>query len=740
MRRTITALLVLLLTVALAAPAVAAPDATPRIAYAAPAGIPDAWPGLLEVELVGGDGAALEPAVAVVAAAAGVREALPAFPGVGDPELSRWLTVAVTPGAEAAVAAALARLPQVATAAPVPVRVPAYDPNDPRRAEQWHLDRIGARNGWGVARGTRAVRVGVIDTQFDTRHPELSGVLFRRDGKPGVDALEAGCRPATPYSEHGTFVAGIAAAGTDNRTGVSSVGFSIGVVAVQAGFEHDGMCLISSRWSQALVGLADAGVRVVNLSFAGTRASGSEKAAVRYAADRGTVVVAAAGNHGSTTPEYPAALPLVLGVAATDKNDRLWASSNRGSWVDVAAPGASLLTICPGGGYCSVSGTSAAAPVVAGIATLLSANQPGLTGLQLRARVLDAAAEITGASFDPAIGYGRVRLDRTLLQRSVRLYGPDRIATAQAVGREAHPGGRAGAVTRVVLVPADAPGDQGWTVTLPAAGLLAAKGTAIVMTSRERLHPRAADELDRLLGGRGRVILPGSAAVGVSTAVERQLRDAGYDVQRLNGADAAGTAAAIGDEVVRTSRATAALVSRGDTFADALSLAGPAAAHGYPLVFVGSDTVPAATCAWVRNQGSIRTLHLAGGTQAISPAVERQLRDCTKGLLGVGRDLTVTRDAGASRVETSVAIARRHFGSQAPAKVAIANGFSWPDAVTGGVLSATTGAPVLLTTGRGDLEPAVRSYVAGKGRQAYVLGGPVVVSDVTRASLEAATR
>ncbi|MBW3620133.1 MAG: cell wall-binding repeat-containing protein [Actinobacteria bacterium] len=713
-----------------AGPAAAAAPLRPTTV--APSGLPTTWPGVLELEL--GDPAARR----LVTATPGVLAAAPAFPGTSDAALDRWLSLEVTPGTEAQVAATLRTVPGVVSVAAVPVRVPAYEPNDPQRPQQWHLDRIGAGSGWAVSRGDRRVRLGIIDTRFDAGHPELAGVLFRRDGRAGVDTVDTGCRAGLPYSEHGTFVAGIAAAGTDNRTGVSSVGFSMGIVAVAAGVELSGSCLISPRWSRSLVELADAGVRVVNLSFASQGSSGSEAAAVRYATSQGTLVVAAAGNHGKTEPHYPAAYPVVLGVAATDAHDRLWASSNRGDWVDVAAPGVKLLTICPAG-YCLATGTSTAAPVVAGIANLLATAQPGLMGLQLRGRVLDAAAEITGRSLDPAIGYGRVRLDRTMRQRSLRLYGRDRIATSRAVAQETHPGGRGPAVDRVVLVPADTPGDRGWVVTLPAAGLLADGRTAIVMTARERLSDSAVDELARLLDGPGHVVLPGGGQLGVSPAVEQELRRAGHTVERLGTADVAGTAAALADEIVRSSGRSAALVANGSTFADALSLAAAAAAHGYPLLFVDADHVPAATCAWIRDQGRVGTLHLAGGHVAISAAVEEELRDCTRGLL-VGRDLTITRDAGASRVETSIAVARRHFG-RTTRDVAVANGFTWPDAVTGGALAATVGAPVLLTSGRGALEAPLRHHLATAGaRRSYILGGTAVVSDATRAAVEAATR
>lgn len=715
----------------LAAPASAAAQTRGdrTVAVASAAGVPTVFPGQLRAKLA--DGATL-PVVA------GMTAAEPAFPGAvaGGPqdELSRWMRITVPAGTEARVADALAARPEVVHVERVPVRVPAYDPNDPRRADQWHLDRVGARNGWNVSRGSRSVRVGVIDTQFDTRHPELAGVLFRRDGQPGVDSYAPGCAGSTPYSEHGTLVAGVAAATTDNSTGIASIGFGIGITAARAGTELGGICAISGAWTTALRDLTDAGVRVVNLSFASPQTSRMEADVIRYAVGRGVLVVAAAGNEGTTTPNYPAANPLVVGVAATDQDDRRWARSNHGPWVDVAAPGVSLLTLCPNS-YCYASGTSTAAPVVAATATLLAAKQPGLAGLQLRSRVLAGATSVTGRAVDPSLGYGRVRIDTTLALRATRLYGRDRVATAQAVVRESAPAAVSRPVERVVLVPADTAGDQGWTVTLPAAGLLADGRTAFVMTSRDQLHDAARVELDRLLAGSGRVVLPGAAGVGVSAAVERQLTGAGYEVQRLGGASAAETAARLGSEVLRASRATAVLIGRGDTFADALSLSGPAAAKGLPLLFVSTDRVPAATCTWLREHSTVTTVHLAGGTGAIAPAVEQALRDCATGTLLNPRKLTITRDAGRTRVETAVAIASRHFGSNVTT-VSVANGFSWPDAVTGGALAASHGAPVLTTTGAGALEPAVRDYLTrSKASQGYVLGGRVVVSDETTMDL-----
>jgi putative cell wall-binding protein len=217
---------------------------------------------------------------------------------------------------------------------------------------------------------------------------------------------------------------------------------------------------------------------------------------------------------------------------------------------------------------------------------------------------------------------------------------------------------------------------------------------------------------------------------------------AGYDVVRVSGDGVAGTAAALADYLLGTAAADRVLVARGDTFADALSLAGPAAAFGYPLLFVEPDHVPEATCDWLGIHGA-RTIHVAGGPRAISDGVLEELEACGTQTESVAllwrRTLTpdVVRDAGASRVETAVAIAEQHFG-HSPDHVSVANGWKWPDAVTGGALAAAYGAPILVLPPEAIALPSsVAGYLdAVAPQEAFVLGGPVVVSDLVEADLE----
>lgn len=712
------ALVVGLLAVQVPAPAAAEPAEGP----------PSYWPGLLAVRMSGSAQGSVD--------VPGVRSIAPVFPAAAG-RLAAWHFVRVEPGTEETVARRLAAGADVVTR--MPVRLPA-GVNDPRLPEQWYVQRIRAPQAWAVTRGSPSVRVAVIDTQFDTAHPDLRGKLTDRHGTTGaVQRYTGGCPPGVAFADHGTQVAGVAAATTDNQRGIAGIGFSTRVLAAQTGTVIAGACAVGPQWVTALHDAVVAGARVVNLSFAGQGTNSLEADTIRYAVARGTLVVAAAGNGASTEPHFPAAYPHVLAVAGVGRDDRLRARSNRGPWVDIAAPAEDLLTTCRPATYCRVSGTSSASAVVAGSAALTLARWGDRhSGLALRHILTDAAARVTGRAFDPAIGHGRVDLARAVQERVVRIWGGDRVDTAAAVAQHA-----ARTATAVVLVPAD--GDGGWRSTLPAAGLLGVHSTTFVMTRRDRLDAAAQAELLRLFDGGGggdsrrTVIIPGGADVSVSEGVEAQLARR-FTVTRIAGPDAASTAARLADAIVSRSQATTVLVARGDDPADALSLAGPAARHGLPILFVGRDRVPAATCDWIAAHPDTTRIIIAGGSAAVTSAVEERLRTCRGWLAEQVRRVDIVRDAGDTRVGTSLAIARRWFPEAR--SFIVANGWRWPDAVAGGGLSRRADAPILLTRA-GDLHPAVARYVdarTGRDTPLWILGGAAVVAPAVERSLEHVAR
>jgi subtilisin family serine protease/uncharacterized protein YkwD len=294
--------------------------------------------------------------------------------------------------------AALARLresPWVATAEKDAV-VEALDttPNDEAWPGQWGLRTVGLPSAWDRTRGSSSVIVAVLDSGVDPTHPDLRGAVL-----PGFDLVN-GDSDATDDHGHGTAVAGIIAARTNNLQGVAGVCWSCSVLPVKV-LDADGVG-DTSLIAAGIVRAVDAGAHVLNLSLGGPAGDQALDDAVAYAVKHGALVVAATGNNGVTTPFFPAASPGAISVAATDETDRLYPWSNSGPWAALAAPGCNDAPL-RGGGYGWFCGTSSAAPVVSGLAALALSARPSAT----RDDIL-AALEQTTSPIGDVVSRGRV--------------------------------------------------------------------------------------------------------------------------------------------------------------------------------------------------------------------------------------------------------------------------------------------------------------------------------------------
>ena len=261
--------------------------------------------------------------------------------------------------------------------ADAPVRAQATVPNDPcintceGGQSQWYLGPVGASSAWDRSKAD-GVTIAILDSGIDASHPELSGKVV---GSLDFTDVHDG------NGAHGTEVAGIAGAATDNGTGIASVGWNATLLSEKV-LDVNGEGFTS--W--VINGIDDAvnrGAKVVNLSLAGTTYEQPLQDAINRAFLRNVLVVAAAGNNddqggSATSPKYPAAMDHVLSVAATTQNDALAPFSRRGPTVDIAAPGNALLTTQVGGGYGLASGTSLAAPLVSAAAALVIAQGLGV--------------------------------------------------------------------------------------------------------------------------------------------------------------------------------------------------------------------------------------------------------------------------------------------------------------------------------------------------------------------------
>ncbi len=313
-------------------------------------------------------------------------------------------------------------------------------PNDPcvlkcpfALPEQWGLAKINAAQAWDVSTGDPGVLVAVLDTGVSVTNADLVGKVITGPTYAPSAFLPA-CGANAPV-DHGTHVAGIVAAATNNGFGVAGLGWNTRVLSIKVLDDYG--CGNDSTVTKGIYAAADtAGVRVINLSLGGACdglkvdpcPSPALQAAITYAQSKNIVVVAAAGNgdgeSGVTTPTYPAAFDKVVAVAASDPSDNLAGFSNYGPWVDIAAPGVGITSTYMGT-YASGEGTSAAAPYVAATAALIFASAPTSSADAVIGRIYTNADYITGtgskivhgrldtggALANPPRGYWQVGLD-----------------------------------------------------------------------------------------------------------------------------------------------------------------------------------------------------------------------------------------------------------------------------------------------------------------------------------------
>ncbi|MDP2991007.1 MAG: S8 family serine peptidase, partial [Kiritimatiellota bacterium] len=250
----------------------------------------------------------------------------------------------------------------------------------------------------------------VLDTGIKLTHPDLAGKIVVSQN------FATGSATSDDLHGHGTHVAGISAAITNNGTGVAGLGRDASLMNVKVmGDTGSGY---HSDIANGVIWATDHGANVINMSLGVTGTSTTLQQAVEYAWNHGVVVVAAAGNSGSSVPSYPAYYPRAIAVAASDPNDKLYSFSNFGDWVDVAAPGNALSTT-KNGGYGYMSGTSMASPHVAGLAGLVWSvardnNGDGKLNDDVRAMIENACDNI-GVS---GIGHGRVNAYKAVMAGS----------------------------------------------------------------------------------------------------------------------------------------------------------------------------------------------------------------------------------------------------------------------------------------------------------------------------------
>jgi subtilisin family serine protease len=321
-------------------------------------------------------------------------------------------------------------------------------PNDPYFNLQWGLKRVGGPASWVASTGS-GVEIAIIDTGLDTgfgtTNPDFAGKIA-----DGINLLTDAPRGdiSDPYG-HGTHVAGIAAAAADNGVGVAGVAPGARLIIVKAmdamGTGSESIVAQGVRWA------VDNGAEIVSMSLGDSAPRGAQAdplgEAVAYAQSRGVLVVAAAGNDGAAHAWWPAAYPGVVAVGATDQLDRRAPFSNYATRADgssvvvLSAPGTYILSwYRPSGSLAYLSGTSMAAPIVAGAAAVVWSANPSWDATQVVERLTSTALDLQPAGRDTATGFGRLRLDVAMGQPvTPDDYEPDD-TVAEASGHVLSPG------------------------------------------------------------------------------------------------------------------------------------------------------------------------------------------------------------------------------------------------------------------------------------------------------------
>ncbi len=351
-----------------------------------------------------------------VAVGPGPTHASPAWPGkTSPPRVFMPLVVRVGTGSAASE------------------RVPA----DEYYTKQWALETVNGPGAWALSTGHHTV-IAVLDTGVDPVHPDLRDKVLADQGWDFVNHR----RDASDDHGHGTHVAGIAAAATDNGIGIAGMGWDARILPLKV-LDRSGQGYLSDV-AAAISYAADAGADVINLSLAPETRTRVDcppilQGAIDGAHAAGVVVVAAAGNNREEIDVPPANCRHVLGVAATRRDDTPAAYSSSGPHVSVAAPGGggsadAIYSTLAGGAYGYMSGTSMATPHVAGLAALLISRYPDYSPARVASAILDNAVDLGAPGWDERYGCGRIDAAAALVhgaRSSTPLCLPDPPSSAQ---------------------------------------------------------------------------------------------------------------------------------------------------------------------------------------------------------------------------------------------------------------------------------------------------------------------
>ncbi len=385
----------------------------------------------------------------------------PIPPGISDDIDRLYLVTYAADVPPWEVAKGLNSDPNLEYAEPVHVYLLEAIPNDPKYPQQEHLPQIHAPEAWDVQKGSPDVKIAVVDCGVDYKHEDLAASLWineaEKNGVTGVDDDHNGYvddihgwdfgendndpinAPKDPqgYYSHGTHVAGLAAAVTNNGVGVAGSSWGCKYMAVKCA-KDDSPRYITNGY-QGIIYAADNGADVINLSWGGGGFSKSERDVTDYAFQKGSVVVASAGNDPTSKPHFPSSYRHVLSVGIVDSQNHKPSWGTWGVAVDIMAPGYEVLSTLPGNTYGRMSGSSMSTPVAAGVVALVKSRHPDWGPEKLMEQVAFTGDNINVENPTVAglLGGGLINAYRAVTEENPTPHPPKLLLTSTAISDSA---------------------------------------------------------------------------------------------------------------------------------------------------------------------------------------------------------------------------------------------------------------------------------------------------------------
>ena len=617
--------------------------------------------------------------------------------------------------------------------------------SDPHASDQWALGSMGVFDAWDSARVDQTVTVAALDLGCDVYHEDLAANLL-----PAYNAYNAvhggdvtDVTPIASNFNHGTHVAGIIGAVTDNGIGVAGTSFNARVLPIKVVDEAGNAFtdVLVAAYDYVLDHADEYNIRVINLSMGSKVTALPDNAfteKIQQAWSRGIVTVSAAGNvneaAGWIAPFvcYPSDISNVVSVINLQQAGAgvdLAPASNYNAPghqdKNISAPGSKIFSTTPNNHYSNLSGTSMACPQVSSVLAMEFAVAPSLSADAAVDILYQTATDLGAGGFDERYGWGEVNAAAAVAaaqggqvtqnSRWQRLFGESRYQTMEKIVAEGFQKSSWATLTT----------GENFPDALCASALAGAKQCPVLITSATGLSPECDRELTRL-GVTDVYLVGGTSAVSEDTA--RALTARGIRVQRVAGADRQGTSIAALQAVEKCAVPfDTVVVCTGASFPDSLSISPWVWCSHSPILLTNSDgTLSEAALQAIAGRPSIRRAIICGGEAAVSAACEKQLANVVE----------VVRLAGANRYETSAEIVRWETKSGLTwANPSVATGQNFPDALCGAALAGVRSAPILLVHAAGDATVQLAASHAQEVTRGYVLGGTQAVGDVVVGAL-----